>query len=94
MEYLELFKSVFAPMAFIAVIIAVVAWLKMIPGAENEELKAVWPAVAIVVGIIGQIVFVLILGTPELIPMSIAIGFVLGLAAAGLYKFGDKIHNG
>lgn len=94
MEYLELFKSVFAPIAFIAVIIAVVAWFKMIPGAENEKLKAVWPGVAIAVGIAGQVVFVILMGQPELIKIAIAIGVVLGLAAAGLYKFGDKIRNG
>lgn len=91
MGYLELFESVFAPLAFIGAIIAVVNWFKMIPGADNENLKAVWPGVAIAVGMIGQIVFVVLTGQPELIPVAIAIGFILGLAAAGLYKLSDKI---
>jgi hypothetical protein len=93
-EYLDLFIQVFSPIPFIGLIIAVVNWFKMIPGAEKESLNALWPAVAIAVGIAGQIVYVLLIGQPELINMAIAIGSVLGLAAAGLYKFADKLRNG
>jgi hypothetical protein len=93
MEYIELFTQVFSPLAFIAVIIAVVNWFKMIPGAENENLHAIWPAVAIGVGIAGQVVYVLLTNQAELLGQAVAIGVVLGLAAAGLYKFADKIGN-
>lgn len=84
-----IFKQMFAPQYVILLIIAVVAWFKMIPGAQNENLKALWPGVAVITGIITQVYYALIIGEP--INLAIGVGVGLGLMAAGLYKVADKI---
>ena len=85
----DLFNNAFGPAAAVLIIVAVVTWFKMIPGAQNEKLNFIWPAVAIVTGIGTQIYYALINGLP--INTAIGIGIVLGLTAAGLYKIADKI---
>jgi hypothetical protein len=86
---LDLFNSSFAPAYAVLIIIAVVAWFKKIPGATNPNLEAIWPAVAIVVGIATQIYYASMNAIP--FNQAIGVGIILGLTAAGLYKVADKV---
>ncbi|MDD5013842.1 MAG: hypothetical protein PHW73_01910 [Atribacterota bacterium] len=85
---IDIINSSFAPAFAVFIVIAIVAWFKMIPGAQNENLKALWPGVAIMAGIGTQIYYALITG--QSINLAIGVGVVIGLTAAGLYKVADK----
>lgn len=44
-----------------------------------------WPAVALLIGVVFNVVFALAMGTP--IASSVLIGIVTGLSASGLYSY-------
>lgn len=95
-EIIALFKTILGPAAIGAAIVAIVNWFKIIPGAQDPKLSALWPGVAAVLGgglftLYAWVVFGL--ASAQHIVIVAIVGFFLGLAAAGIYKLADKINK-
>ena len=95
-EFVELFKTILGPATIGLAIIAIINWIKMLPGAQNVKLGWLWVLLAGIFGSSLSVLYVWIVAgfadIKELI-MVIVVGFFLGLGSAGVYKLADKVRG-
>lgn len=98
-QYVELFIERFGPLGVGATIIAILNWIKLIPPLYRDKsklkgrMKPYYPLIAIILGIIINLIILWTFGemTKVYVVSAIGVGVVIGLGAAGVYTLVKKI---